>query len=294
MTAAAGPRARPGAWLAGAGGRAAAMALACVLLTAAFFVMRFPADRFRDSLVARLAAATGVAASVGHLAARPGLGGLTLVADEVALRWPGGAALDLDRAALRPAWSFSWLRGRPAWHVDLRSEVGGLAGTVWPGGAPAFSGRLDDVAVAKLPPELLGLAEGLAATGSLDADLEVEGRDGRVVGSVGLALADGSFSVPGAPLAVPFDRLDAELELGSDGAVELESARLEGPMLAGEAAGRIGPAPSLELAPLALDAELEVREPALRGWLAPLGIAQSGEGRAKLRIGGTLAEPVVR
>jgi type II secretion system protein N len=278
----------------GAGGGTLLVALGCLLLTALFFVLRFPVDRFRGALVAQLAAVTGADATVGALAARPGLGGLTLVAAPVSARWPGGARLELERAALRPAWSLSWLRGRPALHLDLRAPVGALSGTLWPGDPAAFDGELEGVALEQLPPELLALAEGIALTGRLDAEVGLEQRAGRLVGELELALADGSFSAPGAPVAVPFESLDAEIRLAESGAVEVGSARLDGPMLSGEARGQIGAAASVDLAPLAFEADLEVVDPTLRSWLAPLGVAVDPSGRAKLRIGGTLAEPTVR
>ena len=286
--------ARAGSRVAAGGGRALLVALACLVLTAAFFVLRFPVDRFRGALVAQLAAATGAEASVGTLSARPGLGGLTLVAAPVSLQWPDGARVELEHVAARPAWSLSWLRGRPAVHVDLRAAAGALAGTFWPLEPAAFDGELEQVALEKLPPELLALAEGVALTGRLDADVALEQRDEGLVGELDLSVADGSFSTPGAPLAVPFERLTADLKLGDTGAIELAAARLEGPMLSGDAKGTIGPAPSADVAPLALDAELEATDPALRGWLAQAGIRLDAQGRAKLRIGGTLSEPTLR
>jgi len=277
-----------------AGGRAAAVALACGLLTAAFFVVRFPVDRFRGALVEQLAAATGADATIGALSARPGLGGLTLVAAPVSLGWPGGARVELERAAVRPAWSPSWLRGRPALHVALQARVGSLAGTFWPAEPLAFDGELDDVALAELPPEILVLAEGVALTGRLDADVVLEQRDGRLAGELELEVADGSFSAPGSPVAVPFEALEADLDFADTGAIAVRTLRLEGPMVSGEASGEIGAAPSLEGAPLSLTGELRVTDPSLRGMLEPLGITPDPEGRAKLRVGGTLVEPILR
>lgn len=279
--------------LASVGGRAAALALACAVLTAAFFVVRFPVDRFRGALVEQLAAVTGADATIGVLSARPGLGGLTLVAAPVALAWPGGARVELERASVRPAWSFSWLRGRPALHVDLRAPAGSLAGTLWPAEPLGFDGSLDDVALERLPPELLVLAEGIAVTGQLDADVALEQRDGHLAGEIELDVSDGSFSAPGSPLAVPFEELEAELGFAETGAVEVRTLRLEGPMVSGSATGALAPSPTLESAPLSLTGELQVVDPSLRGALAPLGLNADGSGRVKLRVGGTLAEPLV-
>jgi type II secretion system protein N len=291
--AAAARRARA-AQAASAGGRALAIGVACALLTAVFFVVRFPVDRFRSALVGPLAAATGAEATIGSLSARPGLGGLTLVGAPVALAWPGGARVALERVALRPAWSLSWLRGRPALHVDLRAPSGRLAGTLWPADPLAFDGELEEVALATLPPELLVLAEGIALTGELDADLAFTRSEAGLAGEIELSVADGSFSAPGLPVAVPFERLDGSLQLGDAGALEVRSLKLAGPMLSGEASGQIGAAPDLASAPLSLTGELRVPDPGLRGMLPSLGLTPDADGRVPLQIRGTLGAPIAQ
>lgn len=280
--------------LASAGGRAAAIGLACALLTAFFFVVRFPVDRFRGALVGPLGAATGAEVAIGGLSARPGIGGLTLVAAPLSLVWPGGTRVAFERAALRPAWSLSWLRGRPALQLSLRAPSGRLDGTLWPADPLAFDGELADVALATLPPELLALGEGLALTGELDADVSLAQRDGRLAGELELSVADGSFSAPGAPVAIPFETLEGSLGFGDTGAVEVRALRLEGPMLSGEASGEIGAGPYLQEAPLTLTGELRATDPSLRGLLEPLGLTPDAQGRVKLRIGGSLAAPEIR
>jgi type II secretion system protein N len=278
---------------ASAGGRALAIGLGCALLTAVFFVVRFPVDRFRSALVGPLAAATGAETTIGSLSARPGLGGLTLVGAPVALAWPGGARVVLERVALRPAWSLSWLRGRPALHVDLRAPSGGLAGTLWPDPL-AFDGELEDVALATLPPELLVLFEGLALTGELDADVSLARGDAGLAGEVELSVADGSFSAPGSPLAVPFESLEGSLRLGGAGTVEVRSLKLEGPMVSGEATGEIGAAPDLASAPLSLTGELRVTDPGLRSTLPSLGLTPDANGRVPLQLRGTVGAPIAQ
>jgi hypothetical protein len=43
--------------------------------------------------------------------------------------------------------------------------------------------------------------------------------------------------------------------------------------------------------PIDLSVEIESVDPALRGYLGPLGIPEDGQGRARLRITGSLAAP---
>jgi hypothetical protein len=75
------------------------------------------------------------------------------------------------------------------------------------------------------------------------------------------------------------------------GAIRVESARLDGPMVAGSATGRIGLAadPTLDL-----QLDLQVPDPNLRGMIAPLGVRLDAEGRASVRLLGTLGQPVLR
>jgi type II secretion system protein N len=274
--------------------RAAALALACLLVTAFFFALRFPYDRFRAPLAAQLAAATGAAVELGELSGRPGPTGLTLRAAPVRLRWPPGEPVELEGASLRPAWSLSWLRGRPALHVDLEARAGRASGTLWPGPPLALSARVRGLALEALPPELLARAEGFALTGRLDAEADLSGGNGGALGDLVLEVQDGAASAPGAPLAVPFERLRAELTLEEGGGVRLRSAALEGPMVLGSAEGRLGPGPSWTQAPLDLRLDLQVADPSLRSVLAPLGIRLDGQGRTKLQLRGTLAAPELR
>jgi type II secretion system protein N len=283
----------------GAGGlearRVAAIALACVLVTALFFALRFPYGRFRALLAAQLAAATGAVVDLGEISGGLGPSGLTLRAAPVVLRWPAGERLELEAAALRPAWSLSWLRGRPALHVDLQGQAGEVSGTLWPGPPLAIAGRVRDLALEALPPDLLAYAEGFALTGRLDADADLATGDGGALGGeLELEVRDGSASAPGAPIAVPFERLTAALSLEDGGLLRVRSAALEGPMVEGSAEGQLGPAPDWTQAPMDLRLDLRVADPSLRGVLAPLGIRLDGEGKGRLRLHGTLSAPELR
>ncbi len=274
--------------------RALAVAAVCALVTAFFFAVRFPYDRFRDLLSAQLGAVTGAEVELGEVSGGLGFAGLTLRAAPLALRWPAGGRLELRRAALRPAWSLSWLRGRPALHLDLDGPTGRVTGTVWPGPPLAVSGRVHDFALESLPPEVLEAAQGFALTGLLDAEAELAADDGGLGGEVELDLRDGAASAPGSPISVPFERLTAELFLEAGGALRVRSAVLEGPMLSGSAEGQLGPAADPTLAPLDLRIDLQVADPSLRGMLAPLGVRLDAEGKARMQLDGTLGAPVLR
>jgi type II secretion system protein N len=274
--------------------RAVLAAAACALATAFFFAVRFPYDRFRDLVATQLAALTGAQVELGEVSGGLGVAGLTLRAAPLALRWPAGGEVQLERAALRPAWSLSWLRGRPALHLDLQSTAGRISGTVWPGPPFAVSGRVRDFALESLPSEVLDAAQGFALTGRLDAQADLSTADGALDGELELDVRDGAASAPGSPISIPFERLTAALALGQDGAVRVQSAALEGPMLAGSAEGQLGPAPDPRQAPLDLKVDLRVADPSLRGMLAPLGVRLDPEGKASLKLRGTLGAPLLR
>jgi type II secretion system protein N len=275
-------------------GRSSAIAVGCGLLTLFFFAVRFPYDRFRDPLVALVGAASGAEVQVGALSGGLGIGGITLVAAPATLLWPTGARLELTRVALRPAWSLSWLRGRPALHLDLRAPAGRLAGTVWPGEPAGFAGGVRELVLEQLPSELLAAAQGFAVTGRLDADADLSLAGGVLGGELSLDLREGALSAPGSPISIPFDRLEAELGVEDGQTLRVASASLTGPMVEGSAVGQLGLVGDLEAAPLDVQLDLRVADPSLRGMLAPLGVRLDGEGRARLHLKGSLGSPLVR
>jgi type II secretion system protein N len=275
-------------------GRSSAIAVGCGLLTLFFFAVRFPYDRFREPLVALVGAASGAEVQVGALSGGLGLGGITLVAAPATLLWPTGARLELTRVALRPAWSLSWLRGRPALHLDLRAPAGRLAGTVWPGEPAGFAGGVRELVLEQLPSELLAAAQGFAVTGRLDADADLSLAGGVLGGELSLDVREGALSAPGSPISIPFDRLEAELGVEGGQTLRVASASLSGPMVEGSAVGQLGLAGDLEAAPLDVQLDLRVADPSLRGILAPLGVRLDGEGRARLHLKGSLGSPLAR
>jgi type II secretion system protein N len=291
--AAAGGRARRAA-AAGRARRGALIAIACASLTAFFFAARFPYDHFRDPLVAVVGAASGAEVQVGALSGGLGLGGITLVAAPATLLWPAGARLELTRVALRPAWSLSWLWGRPALHLDLRAPAGRVSGTVWPGEPAAFEGGVRELALEQLPSEILAAAQGFAVTGLLEADAELSLTGGVLSGELSLDVRDGALAAPGSPISIPFERLEAALRIEPGGALRVESASLSGPMVEGTAQGQLGLAGDLDQAPLDVQLEFRVADPSLRGFLAPLGVKLDAEGRARMHLQGSLGTPVLR
>jgi type II secretion system protein N len=269
--------------------RALAIAAAAFLLTGFFVVLGFPYDRLTPRLEAALASATGAQVSVGRFGV-----GFTWLAPQlrawdVDVRWPGGRQLRLDRLRVHPAWSPAWLRGSPALVLALRSPAGELDGTLVAGGAPAFDGTLRRVDLAQLP--IAEWAAGASVEGRADAELDVaigaEGADGSAI----IRVAQGSLALPLLPIGVPFDSLDADLVLGGEALVQIDALELAGPLIGVSAKGRVGKAATAMLAPLAIDASLEVRDPSVATLLRGQGVALGPDGKAQIAIGGTLSAP---
>lgn len=270
--------------------RVLAIAAAYLALTLGFVIARFPVDRLTPQIAALASAATGAQVGIGELeldliALLP-----TLHARDVTVTTAGGQRLRLDRVRARPAWSFSWLRGDPAAVLSLRAGAGRVDGVVRLGGTPGFGGELADVDLALLPAALFG-ASGFAIDGKLGGTVDLRLAEAGPEGTLALRATDGSVSLPNLPIGVPYQSIDAAATLGGDELARIEKLVVDGPMLAFEASGTVGHGPAPTLAPLALRAHVEVREPALRDLFAGSPVALGPDGSADLTIGGTLAAP---
>lgn len=266
--------------------------LAALLLITLFVFLRFPFDRFRESLAQGAGRTLGATVVIDRLDPSLRLGGPAFVMHGVRVRWPDGRAAAVQRATLRPAWSTAWLGGTPALHVDADSDLGAIVGTFVLGEAPAFDGRLESVALARLPIE--ALLRGTRLDGRLDFDGDLALRDGRPVGEARFESRDGSVSSPQLPIAIPYERLGGRVRFDADGSLELSDVALDGPMISARIRGGTGPSPTLLLAPLDVDVHLEVSDPTLRPALAAAGVRLGPDGAVDLKIRGNMASPVVR
>ncbi|HSJ96961.1 MAG TPA: type II secretion system protein GspN, partial [Myxococcota bacterium] len=270
--------------------RTLVVAAAYLALTLGFVITGFPVDRLMPQVEALASAATGSRVEIADLdidviALLP-----ALHARDVAITTPGGRMLRLDRVRARPAWSLSWLRGDPSLVVALRAGQGRIDGTVRLGEAPGFRGDLAEVDLALLPQALPG-SPGLALDGRLGGELDLRMGEVGPEGTLALRATEGSLSLPDFPIGVPYQSIAAEATLGGDALLTIGSLVVDGPMLALDASGTVGHGPAPGLSPLALQARLDVREPALRDMVAGAGVALGPDGRADLAIGGTLSAP---
>ncbi len=264
----------------------------CAALILFFTVLQFPWQRLRPWIVTQLSHATGAEVELDGLELGLSLRGPVADLAGVRVRHPGSPMIALDTARVGPAFSTSWLSGDPALAIDLWVAGGAIVGTVWTGDALGFAGRFEGIDPAALPLPL--------GTGPTPIDGVISGRadvvqvGGRWAGAVHLESRSGSLALPGLPLALPFDVLGVDLDLGEDGSVRVSDGRLDGPMASFDVSGSIGPGPQLAQSPLALDVQLRGVQPALREPLRGQGIVLDGTGSARIRLEGTPSRPILR
>ena len=266
--------------------------LAGLVLIVFFVFLRFPFERFRESLAFQAGRALGAEVSIGSLETAFGLAGPGFVAHDVVVAWPDGGRAAVTRAAVRPAWSLAWLGGTPALHVDADADVGRIAGAITLGGAPGFDGRLEGVALARLP--LARFAGGASLEGALDLDADLRMGETGPVGEARFEARDGSLAGPNLPIAIPYETLRGGLRFGEDGSLAFEDVSLEGPMISGTLSGGTGPGPSPWLAPLDLAVHLEARDRNLHPALRSAGVPLRPDGSVDFKLGGNLSAPVIR
>jgi type II secretion system protein N len=265
--------------------------LASLVLVLLFMLILFPYGRFRDIAVARLAQATGASVSLDELDGGISIGGPSVSATNLLLRWPDRRELLLERARVRPAWSFSWLRGEPALHLQVEGPAGRAAGTVWQIPDLAFAGRVQGVELSLLPVD--PLADPLPLLGRLDARIDLSAGPSGPTGSIRFESWDGSIALPQIPFGIPFQELRGDVERAESGSIEVREFQLEGPMLSATAQGSIGASHGPEEGTLDLEGELVVVDPAVRQMVEPYGVRFDPDGTARFRISGTLSRPVL-
>lgn len=266
--------------------------LGAVLLTLFFVAIGFPWDRVRDRVTASAGRLLGAEVRLASLGPSLSLFGPGVHVTGLDATLPSGQRVVLDDASVRPAWSTSWLRGRPALAVDLRGPQGRAAGTLTLGTEPGFDGELEDVDLAKLPLDsvLAGLALDGIASG--EVDLERSARGPR--GSFDLHAKGGSVALPGVPVALPFETLAARGSLTDAALAEGLAIELEGPMLTAAVSGRVGQAEPVLSAPLDLDVRVRVVDPSIRPMLAGTGLRFGPDGSAAMKLTGTAGRPLLR
>jgi len=271
--------------------RALAIPVAAVVLTSVFLVAGFPYDRLAPRAAAAIASATGTRVAIGRLDLRMTWLAPRLRAWDVNVTWPGGRSVFFQSIRVQPAWSTAWLRGAPALRIALRLPPGEVIGTVIGGAEPSFDGNLRQMSLALLP--LQEIAPGVQLDGRVDATIDVTITEAGPQGSARFEAKQGSLVLPLLPIGVPFDELSGDLALGGDTLAVLNAFALAGPLVTLTASGTVGRDADTHLAPLALKARIEARDPAVRSMLQSQGVALDARGAAVVEIGGTLGSPEI-
>lgn len=263
-----------------------------VLLTLFFVAAGFPYDRVRDLVAAQVGRALQAEVRMRSLGPSLSLLGPGVHVEGLDVALAGGQRLALDEATVRPAWSMSWLRGRPALHVDLAGPQGRAVGTLTLGAEPGFDGDLDQVDLSKLPLEsaLSGLSLDGIASGTLD--LRRTGAGPR--GSFDLEARGGSVALPGVPVALPYETLEAKGKLTDQLLAEGLEVALTGPMLTAQISGTVGQAAIPAAAPLDLALRVQVVDPSLQPMLMGTGLRFGQDGSAEMKLTGTAGRPMLR
>lgn len=271
--------------------RVAGLVFAAFAVTGFFMYLRFPYERLADLVAMRVELETGVRLSFGQVGPSPQWLGPGISAEDVRITRRDGRVFAFDRIVVRPAWTTSWLWGRPALHTTFGGPLGGGAGTLTVGDALAFHGTLEEIDLGALLADDLG--PDTAIDGTLEVTLDVGFPPEGPVGPVQFVAREGSVSHPQLPIAIPFEEAIGELELGGAYVVEIVALHIDSPLLTGKVSGTVGRGTSLERSPLALDVELTAA-PQIRGALDAQGVRLGRDGSLSVRVMGTPSNPIVR
>lgn len=272
--------------------RTRAILIAATLLTLCFVAIGFPYERLAPTVAARVSQALGAQVSIESVGPSLSLLGFGVRASGMTVAWPDGSQLKLDSVRMRPAWSFAWLRGRPAVALRLAAPLGQADGTLVLGAAPGFDGAIHGLELAKLP--LQGLVPGASIDGKASGDLDITTTPGGARGSFHVDARDGSVGLPNLPFALPYTTLRAEVRLTDAALAEISSLELEGPLLSMRASGSVGRAAVLLAAPLNLTVRIQAKDASVGPLLTAAGLRLGADGSSELRITGTAGQPLLR
>jgi type II secretion system protein N len=206
-------------------------------------------------------------------------------------KFPDQPPQKIDRALVRPAWSLSWFVGEPVLHVELESPSGSADGTLRWNGLTAWAGTIRN-ARPELPPVADWIPTG-SLEGNLEATLDVSMAEQGPEGRVEFEIQDGSLSLPGLSVPLPFTILTGELVLGGDAYATLTSLSFEGPDASGSGSGKIGRAERLEQAPIGFEFALDIK-PTISRMVSAGGLKVNPGGDALAKISGTVGKPKIR
>lgn len=270
--------------------RVVGLPLVGVLLVLFFVYLGFPYERLARVVATEAGRLLGARVDIQEVGPRLALTGPGFEARGVRASWENGRRLQLERAAVRPAWSLAWLRGTPALYAELESPLGTVEGTWVSDGA--WYGDVRALDLSAVPLEALW--RGAGPEGRLDARVDLRWSESGPEGDVSFEAREGSLRLPDLPTALPYQRCRGVLVFGGESFVAVESFSLEGPLLSVKAKGTLGRAARFESSPLQLELELKATQPGIQSILRSAGLRLGRDGSARVRVTGTPSAPLLR
>jgi len=261
-----------------------------LIATLAFVALLFPWDAVARRLAHELGAASGARVALPELSPAWTARGPVLRARDVAIEHPSVERLRIATLEVAPRFGSSWLRGEPRLRVYADSDLGLVDGVLVLGPAPAFDGRVERVAIERLPLRLDAAGTRVAGELSADADVALD-PGGTLRGRVDFESPRLRIDASLIPVPLEFTRAAGTLELLESGATRIADVALDGAQLRGTLSGEIGLVHRSQPPPLDLVADLEVVDPDLRALALASRLPIGPDGRAALAIRGTAALP---
>jgi type II secretion system protein N len=274
--------------------RALSLALAAIVLTALFVAWLFPYERVADRLSSRASAWAGIELRFDDLGLALSWGGVGIEARNTLVTLPGSEPFVLPSAFARPAWTPRWLLADPRFVISIDGgELGQIDAVVSLGGAGSLDTQLDGVRVEALPLDLF--VPGLSMEGLLSGRIELSiDEHGEPVGGLDLEFSQGNLMAPGLPMSLPYERLNADIELGGEVSATIRALAVTGPLLSATLEGTVGRSAVRGAEPLDLDMQIQRVGRGIRPMLQQLGVELASAGPTLLQITGTLARPTFR
>lgn len=266
--------------------------IAALLLTAFFILLGFPYHHLTNRAAAAAADRLGVEIETADSGLTFGLDGPGLFFQDISIETPTGEVYNLDSARFGPAWSLSWLSATPTIFFEVHSPLGDGEGILRTGDDPSGSGSIRDLSLAQLT--FLEPLLPFKITGTLNAQGDLETRDGMPHGPVSFDLRDGLLGHPNMPVEIPYATIRGALAFGGEQLLSVETFDLLGPMINFSVSGTVGRAEPLRDSTLDLDIAFKNVSPQLGSIIEALGASLGRDGLSKLHIGGTLGDPVVQ
>lgn len=266
--------------------------MAASLLFLLFIVLLFPWDSLARRITHEIAAASGSRVSIRELVPTLSARGPVLAAYDLVIEHPAVERVRVSTLEIAPRWSTSWFGAEPTLRFWADTELALIDGVLRLGESPSFVGQVSRVEIESLPLRLEGSGVGLFGEVAAHANVALDPR-GTLTGRVDFESPELLIQTDQLPLAVPFTRATGVIEMLPSGATRIESIELDGPVIKGRMSGEIAMAHRSQSPPIDLEAHLQVVEPELRRMAPGAGVPMSPDGKASLRLRGTLDAPQI-